>query len=299
MRQPLVASIKRNALDDGPGIRSTVFFKGCLLDCVWCHNPECIDGRAEIVHNPARCLTCGACAEACPQHGIQAENPGEFDRSRCDRCGTCVGECPSGAREKVGTPYTVDELVGELLKDAAFFRNSGGGVTLSGGEATLHMDYAGELARRLRAEGVSVLLETCGDFPWETFERTLLPHVDAVWVDLKFIRSSDHKTHCGRGNERILENIERLAKVQGPAVLVRVPLVPDLTATELNLRGIALFLRRLSLRRVGVMVYNPLWHQKANSLGRPVRYHRTTGLSPEEREACRRALGEFELVGEL
>ncbi len=137
--QPLVAEIKRNSLDDGPGIRSVVFFKGCPLRCVWCHNPECIRPEAEILHREASCMGCGACAEACTSGALGPAGPAALDRDACDLCGACVEECPTGALSLVGTAYTPEALARELARDRAFYDNSGGGVTLSGGEPTLFM----------------------------------------------------------------------------------------------------------------------------------------------------------------
>lgn len=299
MQPPLVASLKRGALDDGPGLRTTVFFKGCVLACVWCHNPECIDPRAEIVHREADCLSCGACADVCPQHVIPPGRPADFDRDGCDGCGVCAQECPSGARERVGVAFTLEALRDELLRDRAFYESSGGGVTLSGGEATMRPEFVGELAAMLRAEKLNVLLQTCGDFVWDRVEATILPHVDGVWCDLKLIDAEAHRRHTGRDNERILANLRRLAARPGLELLVRVPLIPEITATADNLRAIAKFVHELGHKRLGVMAYNPLWHPKSRGVGRAVRYLRDRAMSAGERAACREALAGLELIGDL
>ena len=193
MQRPLVATIKRNSLDDGPGIRSTVFFKGCPLSCVWCHNPECLRARPELVFQAERCIACGACIQSCPHGAFGERSPGATDRDRCQLCGTCLDECPSGAREIVGQSYGARELVELLQQDRSFFRNSGGGVTFSGGEPTLYPEYLAEVARMLREGGTQVLLETCGDFPWEPFDRLLRPLLDRIWIDLKIVDDEQHR----------------------------------------------------------------------------------------------------------
>ncbi|MBW2455755.1 MAG: glycyl-radical enzyme activating protein, partial [Deltaproteobacteria bacterium] len=260
MHLPFIADIKRNSLDDGPGIRSTVFFKGCPLSCSWCHNPECIHAGPELLFRPADCIDCRDCVANCPNGAIGPTGPGSLDRSRCHRSGRCADECPTGALELVGRRYDLDELLALLLRDQAFYRNSGGGVTLSGGEATLFGDYAGALARRLREAGAHVLLETCGHFEWRRFATQLLPYLDTIYFDLKLADPSAHERWCGRDNGLILENLDRLLEdreEQRLEVLVRVPLVPNVTCTEANLTAIATLLRGRGAQRVALLPYNP------------------------------------------
>ena len=286
-KAPLVAEIKRNSLDDGPGIRSVVFFKGCPLHCVWCHNPECIRPEAEILYRQAVCMGCGACAAVCTAGALGAGGPATLDREACTLCGACVEECPTGALSLVGTAYTPEALARELARDSAFYDNSGGGVTLSGGEPTLFMDYTASLARTLRKQGIHVLLETCGAFPWEPFRKKLLPHLDQVFIDLKLSDDSLHQRFTGLGNERIKQNIRNLAQVSGLDVLVRVPLVPEVTATQGNLEATASWLRSAGISRVALLPYNPLWLTKARGLGRTPDYRRETWMSAEERAAVK------------
>ncbi len=158
MQAPFIADVKRNSLDDGPGVRTTVFFKGCPLSCVWCHNPECIRAGPELIVRPERCIGCKDCVAACP-HGAVGPGGGlEIVRDRCRLEGECVDACPGGAREIVGRRYSIEELARLLLRDEALYRNSGGGVTLSGGEPTMFMQFAGGLARVLHQRGVHVLV---------------------------------------------------------------------------------------------------------------------------------------------
>jgi pyruvate formate lyase activating enzyme len=272
MQQPFIADIKRNSLDDGPGIRSTVFFKGCPLSCSWCHNPECIRGSPELIFRQASCIDCQDCVSACPNGSIGAMGPLTLDRDRCRRAARCAEQCPTGALEIVGRRHSLDDLLATLLRDRSFYRNSGGGVTLSGGEATLYCDYAGALARELQAAGTHVLLETCGHFAWDRFATALLPHLDAVYWDLKLADPKAHRQHCGKDNRLILENLDRLidrSEGLGLDLLVRVPLVPKLTCNRDNLEAIAELLRARGTERVALLPYNPMWRPKALALGRP------------------------------
>jgi pyruvate formate lyase activating enzyme len=214
-RRPLIAEIKRNSLDDGPGIRSVVFFKGCPLSCVWCHNPECMSAKPEIMFRGEACINAGDCRRVCPEGAIGEAGPGAIDLSQCTLCGDCVDECPSGALSIVGKYYSPDELLETLARDQAFYDNSKGGVTLSGGEPTLVMDYAAEVARKLKQRSINVLIETCGDFDWGRFEAKLLPYVDIVYADLKLLSDDLHRQFTGRSYARITEYIKKLIGAEG------------------------------------------------------------------------------------
>lgn len=300
---PLLFEIKGNALDDGPGIRTVVFFKGCPLSCVWCHNPEGRDPGPNIAFETAVCVACDTCIGACPDSALDRRNPFFIDRERCSLCFACVETCPSGALSRVGRHRTIDEVVESIRRDLPFFRNSGGGVTLSGGEPTEFMDYAAALARSLRELGVHVLLETCGLFDLRRFRERLYPHLDQIYCDLKFVDPAAHRRYCGAPNDRILANVAALhreAESGGVPILVRVPLVPGLTAVDENLAAMAALLRSYGIRRLALLPYNPLWSSKMARLGRRmpavpgVDFERW--MSAEDLARCRAHFEGFELA---
>ena len=269
-KTPLILDIKGNSLDDGPGIRSVVFFKGCPLSCVWCHNPESKKASVEIAFDPKLCINCGACRKICPPKALSRDNRYYIDRQRCDLCFQCVEICPSGALGRVGNVLSVDDIVKKILPDKPFFDVSGGGVTLSGGEPTRFMEFTSELLKRFKHHDIHTLLETCGLFNLEKFMDRLYPYVDAIYFDIKIMDREAHQKFCGTPNEKILENLKSLSAVcqqDGKVFLPRVPLVPAITDTADNLKQIASFLKALDIHEASLLEYNPLWHEKSFKIG--------------------------------
>jgi len=236
----LIFDIKRDCSEDGPGIRTTVFFKGCPLSCIWCQNPE---GKAVKPETDI--------------HGKQ-----------------------------IGTWYTVDELMYRLLQDKPFFASTGGGVTLSGGEATLQMDFSSSLLQALKREGVQTAIETSGFFDYPHFKNKLLPWLDLIYYDIKLIDDEASKKYCGQSNHRILDNFSRLLADANIPVIPRIPLIPGITTTKENLQGIAAFLDEHSVKSCALMPYNPLWNDKLQKLGLPIRYQHKGFMTPTEQKAC-------------
>ena len=273
LKPPLILEIKGNSLDDGPGIRSVIFFKGCPLTCLWCHNPESKRTEEEIGHDASACIGCHTCIETCPAGALSAENPFFIDRTQCNLCFDCTDICPSGALRRIGASMAIDDIVAEVIRDKPFFDTSGGGVTLSGGEPTYAMAFAADLAAALKAAGIHVLLETCGAFSLQPFRERLYPFLDMIYFDLKLMDDRAHRRYCSASNSTIVENFKQLqqwAHGGGVPVLPRVPLIPGITDTTENLRAVAAFLKQCGAQKVQLLPYHPLWQEKTRTIGRPV-----------------------------
>ncbi len=279
---PLVVDIKRDSLEDGPGIRSVVFFKGCPLRCTFCHSPETQDPKVDIAFSAGECLRCGKCADSCPQGAIDLSRAKRIDRSRCMRCGQCVSVCPGKALRKIGQFYPVDSLVEILMRDLPFYRHSGGGVTLSGGECTLYPKYLESLLKSLKARQVHIVLETCGYFNFDVFSRRILPYIDLIYYDVKIADLGAHRKHTGKTNEKILDNLRRLLLEKRTAVYPRIPLIPDITATVENLTAIVGLLVEAGAENVSLLPYNPMGIEMAVNLGRPKPHLPERFMSPDE-----------------
>jgi len=270
IKSPLILEIKGNSLDDGPGIRSVIFYKGCPLSCVWCHNPESKKTSVEISFDPKTCIDCGTCREVCQKKALSRDNRFYIDRSKCDLCFLCVDACPSGALDRVGKTMSVEEIMKKITPDKPFFDTSGGGVTLSGGEPTLFMDFTSQLLKSLKQKNIHTLLETCGLFDIHKFIDMLYPYLDTIYFDIKIIDSGAHKKYCGVSNEKILDNFRELSRKtakDGKILLPRTPLIPDITDTESNIQGIASFLKSMNITEAALLAYNPLWHEKSDKVG--------------------------------
>jgi pyruvate formate lyase activating enzyme len=267
---PLITNIHRFALDDGPGIRTTVFFKGCPLSCVWCHNPESINPAQEIAFHGQLCIGCTDCLKACPHVAISMDTDERIKRNRCNACGACADTCPTIALRTVGRSYTPSELTEILLKDHLFYEASGGGVTFSGGEPTLFMDYVGIVAKELRKKGIHITIQTSGYFDLKAFTGKLLPYVDLIYFDIKIVDPQKHRYWTGKDNHRILENFIQLAKLPEINIVPRIPLVPSITATEENLEQAGSLLKNTGCTECELLSYNLGGILKRTFLGKPL-----------------------------
>lgn len=273
MLEPLVLEIKGNSLDDGPGIRSAVFFKGCPLDCIWCHNPESKSLNAEISYDKELCICDWTCQSSCKFDALIPGADHVIDRTKCTLCFECTKVCPAKALSQVGTKMSHEELFKKLVADKMFYDVSGGGVTLSGGEPTMCTEWVGELAKMLFDNGISVLIETCGLFDYDKVKKFILPFVKNIYCDLKIFDSENHKKYCGVDNTVILDNIKKLnidGKELGFDLLVRTPLIPGVTDMDENLISIAEFLSSIGINRTQLLPYNPTWYHKSEKIGATV-----------------------------
>jgi len=244
-----VFNIQRMSTEDGPGLRTTVFVKGCGLECRWCHNPEGISPEPQIVWHGPRCIGSRECEGACPEEAIlRSGDEIEIDRQRCTVCGDCVDRCPSGALEQWGTRWSLDDLVAEVAKDRSYFETSGGGVTVSGGDPALYTPFVAAFLERCRALALHTAVDTCGMCSLSNL-KTLAERADLVLYDLKEIDPERHARFTGQSNQRILRNLiglgEQMRESQRPAELwIRTPLIPGATLSEENIRGIGGFIAR-------------------------------------------------------
>ncbi|MCC7490965.1 MAG: glycyl-radical enzyme activating protein [Fimbriimonadaceae bacterium] len=289
-----VFDVQRFSIHDGPGIRTTVFLKGCPLRCVWCHNPEAVSRGPQLSYLAARCIACGACVEVCPQgaHTLVGERH-RFDRAQCEVCGACAAACCTQALELVGRDATVDEILDEVLRDRIFYDSSGGGMTLSGGEPLAQLEFAAALLTAARRAGVATAVETCGYVPPAHLEQ-VRPLVDLFLFDLKETDPARHAAWCGQEPARILANLQALHD-RGAAIWLRLPLVPGLNARPDHFAAVAAQVRALPrLQAVEVMPYHRLGSAKRERLGLPAT---DAGLEPPSAElvadwiAALRALG--------
>jgi pyruvate formate lyase activating enzyme len=292
-----ILHLQRLSTEDGPGIRTTVFFKGCPLSCAWCHNPEAISPRLQIQWFAERCLGCRTCVETCPDRCLQMTDAGLIiDRVRCGGCAACGLACPAGALETLGRLLTADELIAELIKDRAYFAASDGGVTLSGGEPTMQPEFAESVLRGLHAAGIHTALDTCGLCASATLDR-LLPHTDLVLFDLKLLDSTAHQRWTGASNRHILENLHRVADFRDGGnravkLWIRTPLIPGATDGEGNLLAIGSYLAAKLQGRIArweLCAFNNLCRDQYRRLGQEWAFAGMPLMSAEELQVCETA----------
>jgi pyruvate formate lyase activating enzyme len=294
----LVFNIQRFSTHDGPGIRTTVFLKGCPLRCQWCHNPEGQLRGPELALFADRCINCGVCVEICPQHAVLENDPGPTtDRIICQQCGLCTDWCPAGARERIGQEMPVGEVTRAVARDLPFFEESGGGVTFSGGEPLDQPEFLRGCLAECRALGIHTAVETCGMARWDTLQR-VAALTDLFLYDLKVMDEDRHRELTDVGNALILANLKALV-AQGSSVRVRIPLVPGLTDDAENLDSTARFLNSLA-RPVTVHVLP--YHRMAVAKYTHLRRHCLLGDLPDmpaadaERAADRLARAGLEVI---
>ena len=285
MLRGIVTNIQRFSIHDGPGIRTTVFLKGCNLHCFWCHNPETLSRKPELQLFPDRCIGCGECFQRCPQDAHVVTDGGRlFLRERCRACGTCVETCYAQALLMVGERKSVDEVVDEVLRDLPFYETSEGGVTLSGGEPLAQLDFSYAILNRCREEGLHTAIETAANLPWQRI-ATILPVTDLVMLDVKLMDAERHKACTGVSNVRILENAVRLGR-EAPALIVRTPIVPEVNDTPEDVAAIAEFAAQLpNLLYYELLPFHPMASGKYDSLDMDYRARSLKSPPKEQMEA--------------
>lgn len=261
-----IFEIKRFAVHDGDGIRTTVFFKGCPLKCVWCHNPEGIDFKPELAYYENKCINCGECIRVCPNNAHTIEKGVHiFNRKKCTGCGNCEEVCLGNALTLYGEEVTEDELLPKLLEDKEFYENSNGGVTLSGGECLMQSDFCAELLKKLKENGINTAVDTCGFVPQQAIDK-VIPYTDVFLYDMKAYDEDIHIKCTGYSNKLILENIKYIDSCN-KAIEVRIPYVPDYNSDQIE--KIAVFLKDLeNLTKVRVLPYHNYAGSKYTSLAK-------------------------------
>lgn len=249
-----IFDIERNSFVDGPGIRTTVFFKGCNLKCAWCHNPESQDFKPQMMFYRDKCKGCGKCREIC-----QSEN--------CTLCGKCTFYCPVDARRVCGKEYTVDEVFAEIIKDKAYYDNSGGGVTFSGGECMLQIDFLTEILKKCKENDIHTAVDTAGYIPFEHFQK-ILPYTDLFLYDIKIFDSEKHKKYVGVGNELILENLKRLFREKAK-IIIRIPVIADINDSIEEMQQIKEFIKLSGdPQKIELLPYHAMGEGKHSAIGK-------------------------------
>jgi len=298
----LVLHLQRFSTEDGPGIRTTVFFKGCPMRCWWCHNPESISMAPQVQWLENRCIGCGTCIRTCP-HGCIAkvENGVAIDRKLCTGCGLCADECPSNAMELLGKWVGVEEIINELVKDQAYFEKSGGGVTLSGGEPTMQPDFAAMVLRRLKERGINTAIDTCGVCSEASLDK-LLPYTDIVLFDLKEAEEKKHHEFTGQHNQKVFDSLlyvrDYIVECLPEKVLwIRTPLIPGATAMPENIAALGAFIAGSLdgiVQRWELCAFNNLCRDKYRRLEISWKYADTPLMSKDmvdELEQCAKRSG--------
>ena len=294
----IVSNIQHFSIFDGPGVRTTIFLKGCRLRCHWCHNPEGVRHFPEVFHLWPNCNDCGNCDDICPTGAMQVverkwheggivtlDVPGDrgvefvpmqlkskmirkirIDKGLCIGCRKCVEECPEGAFIVSGDFMTVDEAMKEVEEDRLVYENSGGGITVSGGEPTAQPDFCLALLKTAKEKGIGTALDTCGYVKWEILNE-ILDYTDVVLFDLKHMDPEAHKRFSGVSNELILENARRIIEREGVEIKIRVPIIPESNDSEENLRDTAKFISSLGLKKVDILPFHPWAGQSYRLLG--------------------------------
>ena len=264
----VIFDIQRYSIHDGPGIRTVIFLKGCFLKCLWCSNPESQDIKKEIAVYPKKCIRCSNCIKVCPVNAIKLnENSVEIDRSKCIRCGKCTQVCSSTALRLIGRDMYVEEVLNEVMKDEVIYRKSGGGVTFSGGEPLMQLNFLKNLLIASKKEGLHTAIETSGFSSWQKIKK-VINYLDLIFFDIKHIDPERHKQMTGVTNKLILDNARRIAKIDKLKLIIRIPFIPQYNNSENEIREIFKFAKGIKINDIHILPYHHLGKSKYINIGK-------------------------------
>ncbi len=298
MQTGTVFNIQKYSIHDGPGIRTTVFLKGCPLACQWCHNPESLAMPAEVVFFKNKCIGCGDCVQSCPNEALAITDLGLVKAGeKCSLCAACTDICPTGAMERTGRLMTVAEVMKEVEKDRVFYEESGGGVTFSGGEALLQPDFLDGLLTACKAGGLHTALDTSGYAAWPVLDR-IKDKVNLFLYDIKHMDDSRHKQYTGVSNQLILANLKKLA-ASDSKIRIRVPIIPGINDDEENIKAMGAFLSSLHLKEVFLLPYHNIAADKYRRLGKTYRLEDLQPLTNKQMDELSQVLVPFGIKAKI
>ncbi|MBS4536344.1 glycyl-radical enzyme activating protein [Clostridium sp. D2Q-14] len=281
MSKGMIMNIQKYSVHDGPGIRTTVFFKGCPLSCWWCHNPESQNFNSDLMFFRDKCSGCGRCEERCPERTIKMESRVPIrDEDKCTLCGKCADLCLNEGWKLVGRKFTSSELMKEIKKDEIFYEESGGGVTFSGGEPLSQIDFLEEMLKKSKTEGVHTTVDTSGYSKWENIKK-IVDYTDLFLYDLKLLDDERHKKYIGVSNKNILKNLEKLSET-GANIYVRIPIIKGINDDMENIEGTIKFLEKLNISQVNLLPYHRMGMEKYERLSKE--YNLIGDEKPSEEE---------------
>jgi len=294
MKNGVIFDIRKYAIHDGPGIRTTVFFKGCPLRCWWCHNPEGQDIEPELVYRESRCIGCGECSRSCQREAISLVAQSiSVNRENCVLCGSCCRVCPSDALSIAGKQMSVKEILEEIEKDRVFYEESGGGVTFSGGEPLLQPDFLDALLNECKERAIHTTVDTCGFARYEIIDK-MRDKVDLFLYDVKTMDSRKHRKYTGASNGQILRNLEKLAE-GGSSIVISFPIIPSINDDDENVTRTAEFISSLpNILQVNLLPYHRAGIEKYKNLGKP---YKLTKIQPPSNQRMKSVKERMEAFG--